>query len=73
MIDYKATGEKIFVASVSHFGTVKAVAEFFDINIMCIYKWGRGVCLPRIEKIVALADEIGCTVDSLIIRENADV
>lgn len=49
----------------------KELAELLNVSPQAVGKWMRGEGLPRSEKLPALADALGCTIDALFGREVA--
>lgn len=43
-----------------------ALAEKINVSQQCITKWETGEAMPRADKLVPLARELGCTVDDLL-------
>lgn len=49
--------------------TVAQVADAMNVSKMAVYKWEKGLALPGADKLPALADLFGCTIDDLYGRE----
>ena len=71
MIDLEATGKNIRRLRTEKGVTVRFMQHklgFATVN--AIYKWEKGMCLPTIDNLVILADDIfGCKIDDIIIRK----
>ncbi|MET0017864.1 helix-turn-helix domain-containing protein [Oscillibacter sp.] len=62
--DFKLLMEKTGV-------NTKELAELLNVSPQAVGKWMRGEGLPRSEKLPALADALGCTIDFLFGRDTA--
>ena len=49
--------------------TQKEVAEVLGVKPSAVSKWERGLSRPRADKLVAIAQLYGCTVDELLESE----
>lgn len=49
--------------------TIADVARTMQVDYAAAHRWDTGEKLPRIEKLPALADLFGCTIDALFGRE----
>lgn len=47
--------------------SVKAVAEYLGVSRESVYGWESGRYLPKIDKLMKLADFYGCRVDDLLV------
>lgn len=72
MLDIAKTGEHIYKMLRSRFDTVESMCDILYVSPQAIYKWKRGLCLPTIDNLVSIAEELGCTVDDLLIKGNAN-
>lgn len=47
------------------------LAQRLGVEAPAVSKWDRNLTFPRMDKLVAMADIFGCTVDYIIGRESA--
>ena len=52
--------------------TQQDVADFFNISQVSVWQWDNGESFPRADKLTALAELYGCTVDELLGKEGGD-
>lgn len=67
-INVNETGIKAYNTVVHHFGTVRQASAYLGVSIHAIYNWKLYGKMPDIENMVLIADEVGCKVDDLIVR-----
>ena len=68
-IDLAATGTRIVQLRQQAGLTVQDLQNIFGFSTpQAIYKWQRGVALPTLDNLVALAAVFGTTLDSIIVR-----
>ena len=68
-IDMAATGIRITQLRRQTGLTVRDLQEIFGFNTpQAIYRWQRGLTLPTLDNLVALAAVFGTTLDSIIVR-----
>ncbi|WP_312637174.1 helix-turn-helix transcriptional regulator [Oscillibacter sp.] len=48
-----------------------ALADMVQVNQTAVSQWERGTAYPSCDKLPALADALGCTIDFLFGRESA--
>ncbi|MBQ8007403.1 MAG: helix-turn-helix transcriptional regulator [Lachnospiraceae bacterium] len=74
VIDMQATGHNICVLREKKRMSVKALQEILGFDTpQAIYKWQRGITLPSIDNLVALAIIFETTIDSILVLEDVNV
>ena len=73
VIDLTATGIRIAQLRQSAGLTVRDLQDIFGFNTpQAIYRWQRGVTLPTLDNLVALAAVFGTTLDSIVVRTGTE-
>ena len=68
-IDLTATGARIAQLRQQAGLTVRDLQDIFGFNTpQAIYRWQRGLTLPTLDNLVALASVFGTTMDAIIVR-----
>lgn len=68
-IDLAATGIRITQLRQQSGLTVRDLQDIFGFNTpQAIYRWQRGVTLPTLDNLVALATVFGTTLDAIVVR-----
>lgn len=52
--------------------TIKDVMEFLGVSDAAVYQWETGVYVPRVDKMLKLAEFYGTTVDALLKEDEPD-
>ena len=68
-VNVKRTGEMIDRLRLERGLTVRELMEMLGMTVQAYYKWLSGVCLPKIDVLVMLADIFGVKVDDIIVAE----
>ena len=66
MIDTEKTGGKIALLRKEKGLTGEKLAALLDVSPQAISKWENGKCLPETSLLPALANTLGCSIDSLL-------
>ena len=66
MIDTVKTGKKIALLRKEKGLTGEKLAALLDVSPQAISKWENGKCLPETSLLPALANTLGCSIDSLL-------
>lgn len=68
-IDLTATGIRITQLRQESGMSVRDLQDIFGFNTpQAIYRWQRGLTLPTLDNLVALASVFGTTMDEIIVR-----
>ena len=68
-IDLAATGIRIAQLRQQAGLSVRDLQEIFGFNTpQAIYRWQRGLTLPTVDNLVALAAVFGTTLDAIVVR-----
>lgn len=52
--------------------TQQAIAEALGVSVSAVSQWESGVAVPRTNRLVELANVLGCKIEDILYREKND-
>lgn len=50
--------------------TQSEMAEYLDVSVQAVYNWEKGIFIPNIDTLIAIADFFDVSLDYLLCRDN---
>lgn len=72
IVDAEGTGKKIKALAIEKGYTVKTLAETMGTSEIAIYKWYKGISLPKIDNLIFLKAILNCSLEDLIETRKVD-